>query len=197
MYVYSTYLFLCGRRGANGMLPIHMACLSGYADCVENLITPEMNLISETDNDKRTCLHAAACGGNLDCLELMIGQGCDINARDKHGRTPLHYATSTAQFQCILSLVANGAAVNVFDNKGCTPLHFASAADADANCVTHLLRNGSKTGQLDSQGYSPLHYAAAKGHKLVIQQLMDRLPDDITTNNFDTPQTTPLHLAVS
>ena len=62
----------------------------------------------------------------------MIGQGCDINARDKHGRTPLHYATSTAQFQCILSLVANGAAVNVFDNKGCTPLHFASAADADA-----------------------------------------------------------------
>lgn len=28
------------RRGAGGMLPIHMACLSGYSDCVENLILP-------------------------------------------------------------------------------------------------------------------------------------------------------------
>ena len=26
------------RRGAGGMLPIHMACLSGYLDCAENLI---------------------------------------------------------------------------------------------------------------------------------------------------------------
>ena len=26
-------------------------------------VLSEMNLISETDNDKRTCLHAAACGG--------------------------------------------------------------------------------------------------------------------------------------
>jgi len=26
------------RRGAGGMLPVHMACLSGYSDCVENII---------------------------------------------------------------------------------------------------------------------------------------------------------------
>jgi ankyrin repeat protein len=26
------------RRGAGGMLPVHMACLSGYSDCVETLI---------------------------------------------------------------------------------------------------------------------------------------------------------------
>jgi len=26
------------RRGSGGMLPIHMACLSGYSDCVELLI---------------------------------------------------------------------------------------------------------------------------------------------------------------
>ena len=26
------------KRGAGGMLPVHMACLSGYSDCVENLI---------------------------------------------------------------------------------------------------------------------------------------------------------------
>ena len=26
------------RRGAGGMLPVHMACLSGYSDCVETLV---------------------------------------------------------------------------------------------------------------------------------------------------------------
>ena len=26
------------RRGAGGMLPIHMACLSGYSDCADNLV---------------------------------------------------------------------------------------------------------------------------------------------------------------
>ena len=26
------------RRGSGGMLPVHMACLSGYSDCVELLI---------------------------------------------------------------------------------------------------------------------------------------------------------------
>ena len=31
------------KRGAGGMLPIHMACLSGYSDCAENLI-PKGNL---------------------------------------------------------------------------------------------------------------------------------------------------------
>lgn len=69
---------------------------------------------------------------NLDCLELMIGQGCHVNARDKYGRTPLHYAAATAQFQCILSLIGNGAEVNITDLEGRTPLHYASSADADA-----------------------------------------------------------------
>ena len=39
------------KRGAGGMLPVHMACLSGYSDCVENLIPRGMC------NDD-ACVHA-------------------------------------------------------------------------------------------------------------------------------------------
>ena len=53
------------------------------------------------------------------------------------------------------------------------------------------------TSQMDQKGYTPLHYAAAKGHKLVIQQLMDRLPEEYGSGSLDSPRTTPLHLAVS
>ena len=63
--------------------------------------------------------------------------------------------------------------------------------------MTHLLRSGAKTSQMDQKGYTALHYAAAKGHKLVIQQLMDRLPEEFEAGNTDAPRTTPLHLAVS
>ena len=66
------------------------------------------------------------------------------------------------------------------------------------SCVIHLLRNGAKPMYMDGQGFTPLHYAACKGHKLVIQQLMDQLPEEnIVTQSIDSPQTTPLHLAVS
>ena len=88
-------------------MPVHMACLSGYSDCVENIIPrgicgwcvhvcmregndtvwpkhqkdkehyftspsppspllPPLSghrLASEVDDEDRTCLHAAACGG--------------------------------------------------------------------------------------------------------------------------------------
>ena len=66
---------------------------------------------------------------------MMIGEGCQISARDKQGRTPLHYATATAQYQCVLSLVANGASLTVTDNFKRTPLHYAANADSDAKSV--------------------------------------------------------------
>lgn len=69
---------------------------------------------------------------NIECVDMMIGEGCQINARDKLGRTPLHYAAATAQYQCVLSLVANGAVLTVLDKFIRTPLHYAAAADNDA-----------------------------------------------------------------
>jgi len=62
------------KRGAGGMLPVHMACLSGYSDCVENIIPRGHRLTSEVDSEDRTCLHAAACGGydiRTHCTNLL------------------------------------------------------------------------------------------------------------------------------
>ena len=69
---------------------------------------------------------------NIECVDLMIGVSCEVNARDKLGRTPLHYAASTAQYQCVLSLVANAADLTAVDKLDRTPLHYAAAADGDA-----------------------------------------------------------------
>jgi serine/threonine-protein phosphatase 6 regulatory ankyrin repeat subunit A len=136
-----------------------------------NSLITDHPVVSEVDNDKRTCLHAAACGGNIECVDLMITEGCQINAKDKMGRTPVHYAAATAQYQCLLSLVANGANLTVVDNVKRTPLHYAAAADAEGNCISHLLRSfsGATPFTTDSKGFTLLHYAACYGHRMSVQ----------------------------
>ena len=46
------------------MLPIHMASLNGFIDCVRKLLDSAEGFEVDTPDDMgRTCLHAAACGG--------------------------------------------------------------------------------------------------------------------------------------
>ena len=53
------------------MLPVHMAALNGYLDCVRRLMEACHELDVDTpDNSGRTCLHAAACGGYVSQLDL-------------------------------------------------------------------------------------------------------------------------------
>ena len=47
----------------------------------------------------RTALHYSAGHGHVDLVQLLIGQGAEIDDPDEDGRTALHYA---ARYQCIL-----------------------------------------------------------------------------------------------
>lgn len=41
---------------------------------------------------KKTGLHIAAMHGHYQMVEILLGQGAEINAADKNGWTPLHCA---------------------------------------------------------------------------------------------------------
>ena len=69
------------------MLPIHMAALYRYHDCVTKLLGQSIDFdIDEPDDYSRTCLHAAACGGNSEVVDLLLASGADFNLEDSEGR---------------------------------------------------------------------------------------------------------------
>uniref|UniRef100_A0A3B1J412 Ankyrin repeat domain 28b n=1 Tax=Astyanax mexicanus TaxID=7994 RepID=A0A3B1J412_ASTMX len=187
------------RRGVHGMFPLHLAALSGFSVCCRKLLssaispTPNYHIrvllfyyydIDTPDELGRTCVHAAAAGGNLDCLNLLLNGGADFNRKDSFGRTPLHYAAANCNYQCLFAMVGSGASVNDLDKRGCTPLHYAAASDSDGKnsdltgvlftkilylCLEYLLRNDANPGIRDVQGYNAVHYASAYGHRLCLE----------------------------
>uniref|UniRef100_A0A3B3CR20 Ankyrin repeat domain 52a n=1 Tax=Oryzias melastigma TaxID=30732 RepID=A0A3B3CR20_ORYME len=201
------------RRGIHGMFPLHLAVLYGFSDCCRKLlssgqlysIVSSMSKehvlsagfdINTPDNFGRTCLHAAASGGNVECLNLLLSSGADLNKRDIMGRTPLHYAAANGRYQCTVTLVSAGAEVNEPDQTGCTPLHYSAASQAFIDrhfsgnhqkeedeekesyfCLEHLLDNGADPSMVNSKGYSAVHYAAYHGNKQNLE-LLDGFADN-------------------
>ncbi|MEE6465994.1 hypothetical protein FKM82_006784 [Ascaphus truei] len=160
--------------------------------------------IDTPDDFGRTCLHAAAAGGNLECLNLLLNTGADFNKKDKFGRTPLHYAAANCNYQCLFALVGSGASVNDLDERGCSPLHYAAASDTDGKCLEYLLRNDANPGIRDKQGYNAVHYAAAYGHRLCLELIARETPLDVLMETSGTDMLndadsrapiSPLHLA--
>uniref|UniRef100_A0A452H5M7 Uncharacterized protein n=1 Tax=Gopherus agassizii TaxID=38772 RepID=A0A452H5M7_9SAUR len=189
------------RRGIHDMFPLHLAVLFGFSDCCRKLLSSGQlySIVSSLSNEHvlsagfdintpdnlgRTCLHAAASGGNVECLNLLLSSGTDLRRRDKFGRTPLHYAAANGSYQCTVTLVTAGASINETDCKGCTPLHYAAASDTyRSSCcwipqgrAVHefLLDNGADASLRDKQGYTAVHYAAAYGNRQNLE-LVSRL----------------------
>ncbi|XP_017891831.1 protein phosphatase 1 regulatory subunit 16A-like [Ceratina calcarata] len=66
---------------------LHIAAANGYLRVVEFLLDQHVSTDVE-DNDKWQPVHAAACWGHLEVLELLVQNGADLNARNKHDETP-------------------------------------------------------------------------------------------------------------
>ncbi|TNN57224.1 Serine/threonine-protein phosphatase 6 regulatory ankyrin repeat subunit C [Liparis tanakae] len=209
------------------------AVLYGFSDCCRKLlssgqlysIVSSMSKehvlsagfdINTPDNFGRTCLHAAASGGNVECLNLLLSSGTDLNKRDIMGRTPLHYAAANGRYQCTVTLVSAGAEVNEPDQAGCTPLHYSAASQAFSRvdrhfsgnqnqndedeakesyfCLEHLLDNGADPSMVNTKGYSAVHYAAYHGNKQNLELLLEMSFNALGDIESSIP-VSPLHLA--
>lgn len=75
-----------------------------------------------------TAMHEAAYQGKIDCLEVFLKFGAQVDSRDKEGWTPLHAAVCGGDVRAVIFLIKNGANLNAFTNDGLTPLDIAEDA---------------------------------------------------------------------
>ena len=80
----------------------------------------------------RRPLNWAALRNDTAMLELLLGAGADINAKNLSGFTPVHHAVEGNAIDALKLLIAKGADLTLRNGAGLTPLDFAVAANRTA-----------------------------------------------------------------
>ncbi|CAM9954551.1 unnamed protein product [Ectocarpus sp. 13 AM-2016] len=103
-----------------------------------------------------TALHWAAKANSANAIDVLVGAGADIQARDMSGSRPLHCAADQASLETILALLNLGAEVNAQAISGETALHRAAAKvgqrRGSVQAVGLLLRWGADETIVSKQG---------------------------------------------
>lgn len=177
----------------NALAMIHYACIFGFSDICQILITRRPNNTDLTNPtiDGITPLFFAAYYGHIEICTLLIMSGASINASDVQGCTPLHLAALQGMTECARLLIASSANLESTTTQGWTPLHLA-AAYGMTECVTLLIASGATIDAANAEGFTPLHRAAANGKTECVTLL---IPSGATINAANAKGATPLHLA--
>jgi ankyrin repeat protein len=134
-----------------------------------------------------TALMAAAAGGDLETVKLLIQRGVDVNAQPLMdpaafifggGRSALMWASFRGDLPLMKLLLKAGANVNSEGLLG-TPLSQAAWADR-TGAARLLVEHGSNVNQKNHmEGYTPLHWAAAsdRSDAALVKLLLERGAD--------------------
>ena len=136
-------------------------------------------------------LHDAASKNAYEAVEVLLKQGADINAQDKHGWTPLHHAAWNNAADTAEVLLKQGADVHATNKNGWTPLHWGALNNA-ADTAEVLLKNGADVNAKNKDGDTPLHHAARNSNYITAEVLLKNGAD---VNAKNESGDTPLHWA--
>lgn len=80
---------------------------------------------------KWTPIHIASKHGHLQCVNILLAHGADVNVQDVDGVTPLMMAVQENHPDVCDRLIQNGVDVNIARRNGKTALHDAAALSSD------------------------------------------------------------------
>ena len=119
-----------------------------------------------------TDLHAYAELGDLERVQVLVGQGVDKDKVDDDGRTALLLAAWWGQLPIVRYLVEQGADIEKpAGDSGATPLMVASY-HGRLDVVRYVLEQGADRDKAGSNGWTSLHCSAWQGHLKVAMLLM-------------------------
>lgn len=112
--------------------------------------------------------------GDYLAVDRYLGEGADVNCRDKNGLTPLIWAAIQGHEEVVSLLLDRGGDLEAKNHNGDTTLMWASIM-GHREVVECMLDRGAKAdiGEPNS-GVTALMAAAAKGHSDVAQVLLEK-----------------------
>lgn len=111
------------------------------------------------ETEEITLLMHAAHQGSVECMQVLINAGCNVNATDSDGDTAMHHAAESSCPDAIDVLMKYGARINAQNKKGMTPLMVAACMQ-DYIMVSRIINRGGLIDILDFNERSALYYAA-------------------------------------
>ncbi len=120
-------------------------------------------------HQSRTPLIIAGDGCLVDCLNVLIGHGADLEKPDGFGNTALGFAANGYTSRGVEMLVKAGAKVDTQNTTGCTPLMRVKSEKA-AKCL--LEANADITIKSNS-GTTAIEFAARNEHHDVLRLLLE------------------------
>ena len=152
--------------------PLYYTCKHGFYETTKSLLEETTNSRSFTSTVRigGECLAAAAGGGHLKVVRLLLDHGVDVEAT---GGTALQGAASGGYLKIIRLLLENGADVNVGEGS----VLQEAASYGRLEIVRLMVENGADINGKGGYCKSPLQEAASGGHLEVVEFLLDHGAD--------------------
>ncbi|KAL8582199.1 hypothetical protein ACOMHN_004118 [Nucella lapillus] len=159
----------------HGNTVVCMAAMEGRAEILTLLLDNKGEADQPDLTDymwQRRPIHLAASHGHIECIDILLSRGVDINCRDSDHRTPLHWASTYGQNEAVAFLISRGASVNTAQIDGFTALHAATCLGHTEVCTT-LIQNGADVNRADRDNWTALHTATCYGYIDVARIILD------------------------
>lgn len=141
-----------------------------------------------------TPLHSAVKANAIDCVQLLLAEGAEINPEESKGISPLHIAAEMGYLQCMNILLKNNCDPNLtLPDTSSTPLHLAAEGGCN-DCIALLLHKGANVDAKNYKGQTALHIAAHAHSVECVETLLSK--GNCNPNCEDNDKRTPLHSAV-
>lgn len=147
----------------DGLTMLHWAAKGGRSDLLKMLLDCKAD-IRARDLEGRTALHLCCMAidqpsDRIECIDVLIDGGIDVNQKDSKKETALHTASRKAPAEIVDHLLSRGAYHSAECTDG-TPLHLV-VKTFDCLKVRKLLEHGANPNMRRlSDGKTPLHLAA-------------------------------------
>lgn len=188
-------------RQARAVARFFEACATGDVEALRGLLANDPNLVRASDPTRAdqgwTGLHAAAKGGHLDAVRLLLGHGADPNARESGDHTyPLHWAAAHRHVEIVRALLEAGGDVHgigdghALDAIGwATFFHPPGESDDRREVASLLVERGARHHVFSVMSIGDLD---------LVREVVEGNPEtlDRRLSRFEYGQT-PLHFAMS